>query len=175
MLLLLLTLSLCPSLQHDSRKAENFDKVFTHCKVRMTPTDSLIIMNIDDEAFYQFSFVNPYFNPIPWDFASRMYMCGPLVGLRHKFTLHPPKSLDFVGMIVHIVCVFSVYQLYRYLISVIKEVDFSSFEWNKPLWCINNCLCHFKTHSAHHCWFCFVLIRVAYSVLEFWMLNVSVF
>ncbi|XP_064594955.1 calcium-dependent protein kinase C-like isoform X2 [Liolophura sinensis] len=51
--------------KHDSRKAENFDKVFTHCKVRMTPTDSLIIMNIDDDAFYQFSFVNPYFNPIP--------------------------------------------------------------------------------------------------------------
>ncbi|KAK7508017.1 hypothetical protein BaRGS_00000982 [Batillaria attramentaria] len=45
----------------DRRKAENFDKLFTGVPVKMTPIDSLVIMNIDDDAFRDFSFVNPYF------------------------------------------------------------------------------------------------------------------
>ncbi|XP_052822467.1 calcium-dependent protein kinase C isoform X1 [Octopus bimaculoides] len=52
---------------HDSRKAENFDKMFTSKDVKMTPTDSLIIMNIDDSAFRNFSFVNPFFSQIQSD------------------------------------------------------------------------------------------------------------
>ena len=50
-------------LQLDSRKAENFDMMFTSKDVKMTPTDNLIIMNIDDSAFRNFSFVNPFFSP----------------------------------------------------------------------------------------------------------------
>ncbi|GAB1600386.1 calcium-dependent protein kinase C isoform X1 [Argonauta hians] len=52
---------------HDSRKAENFDKMFTSKDVKMTPTDSLIIMNIDDSAFRNFSYVNPFFSQIQSD------------------------------------------------------------------------------------------------------------
>ncbi|KAK6170011.1 hypothetical protein SNE40_018506 [Patella caerulea] len=46
---------------HDSRKAENFDKYFTRAPLKMTPIDSLVIMNIDDDAFRNFTYVNPYF------------------------------------------------------------------------------------------------------------------
>lgn len=47
------------------RKAENFDKMFTAAKLKNTPTDSVVIMNIDENAFREFTYVNPFFT----DFA----------------------------------------------------------------------------------------------------------
>lgn len=46
----------------DPKAAENFDQIFTKTKVKNTPTDSVVIMNIDELQFRDFSFVNPYFN-----------------------------------------------------------------------------------------------------------------
>ncbi|XP_033098590.1 protein kinase C-like [Anneissia japonica] len=43
------------------RAAENFDKYFTKNPCTLTPTEPLVIMNIQDE-FKGFTFVNPYFN-----------------------------------------------------------------------------------------------------------------
>jgi hypothetical protein len=39
--------------------------MFTAAKLKNTPTDSVVIMNIDENAFRDFTFVNPYFT----DFA----------------------------------------------------------------------------------------------------------
>ncbi|XP_069124849.1 calcium-dependent protein kinase C-like isoform X2 [Argopecten irradians] len=47
---------------HNPRQAEHFDKSFTSAKLKMTPTDSVVIMNIDEKLFKEFSFVNPTFN-----------------------------------------------------------------------------------------------------------------
>ena len=49
--------------QSDRRKAENFDKHFTKVPMRNTPTDSLIIQNMDSKAFRGFTYSNPYFLP----------------------------------------------------------------------------------------------------------------
>ncbi|XP_052759769.1 calcium-dependent protein kinase C-like isoform X1 [Mya arenaria] len=50
---------------HDPKKAENFDKMFTKSAFKLTPTDSLVIMNIDESAFYRFSYCNPFYRPLP--------------------------------------------------------------------------------------------------------------
>ncbi|KAJ8318145.1 hypothetical protein KUTeg_003236 [Tegillarca granosa] len=40
----------------NARKAENFDKMFTGAKLKETPTDSVVIMNIDENAFKGFEY-----------------------------------------------------------------------------------------------------------------------
>ncbi|XP_076459225.1 calcium-dependent protein kinase C-like isoform X2 [Babylonia areolata] len=45
----------------DKRKAENFDKLFTRGPLKMTPVDSVVIMNLANDAFKDFSFTNPEF------------------------------------------------------------------------------------------------------------------
>ncbi|KAK5856546.1 hypothetical protein PBY51_008133 [Eleginops maclovinus] len=37
----------------------NFDKEFTKMPVDLTPTDKLVIMNLDEEDFLGFSYTNP--------------------------------------------------------------------------------------------------------------------
>lgn len=39
--------------------------MFTAAKLKNTPTDSVVIMNIDENAFREFTYVNPFFT----DFA----------------------------------------------------------------------------------------------------------
>ena len=39
--------------------------MFTAAKLKNTPTDSVVIMNIDENAFREFTYTNPYFT----DFA----------------------------------------------------------------------------------------------------------
>ncbi|RUS74089.1 hypothetical protein EGW08_018152, partial [Elysia chlorotica] len=46
------------------RKAENFDRAFTKSTMKLTPTDKLVIMNMDPNMFRGFSFTNPFFLPI---------------------------------------------------------------------------------------------------------------
>lgn len=52
-------------LQQDPKKAENFDKMFTRSAFKLTPTDALVVMNIDESAFHNFSYTNPYYRPQP--------------------------------------------------------------------------------------------------------------
>ena len=52
-------------LQQDPKKAENFDKMFTRSAFKLTPTDAFVVMNIDESAFYNFSYANPYYKPLP--------------------------------------------------------------------------------------------------------------
>ncbi|KAK3091633.1 hypothetical protein FSP39_021379 [Pinctada imbricata] len=46
---------------NNPRQAENFDKMFTGTKLKNTPTDSVVIMNIDENAFRDFTYVNPFY------------------------------------------------------------------------------------------------------------------
>lgn len=45
--------------QQDGRDISNFDKEFTSEPPVMTPTDKLFIMNMDQEEFEGFSYINP--------------------------------------------------------------------------------------------------------------------
>ena len=47
--------------QTDSRKGENFDKIFTRVPIRLTPTDSAVLMNTKGDEFEGFTFVNSQF------------------------------------------------------------------------------------------------------------------
>ncbi|XP_059168585.1 calcium-dependent protein kinase C, partial [Physella acuta] len=48
----------------DKRKAENFDKLFTKVPLKMTPIDKQLLRNIDENVFKDFTFTNPYFDPL---------------------------------------------------------------------------------------------------------------
>lgn len=39
----------------------NFDNVFTKEEMKNTPTDKLLLMNLDQDEFAGFSYVNPQF------------------------------------------------------------------------------------------------------------------
>ncbi|ESN95428.1 hypothetical protein HELRODRAFT_86867, partial [Helobdella robusta] len=48
--------------QKDRNDTSNFDPIFTKEPLKNTPTDKLLLMNLDqDEYFAGFSFVNPRF------------------------------------------------------------------------------------------------------------------
>lgn len=53
--------SIAPNLhlQRNRRDACNFDKEFTKMPVDLTPTDKLVIMNLDQDEFLGFSYTNP--------------------------------------------------------------------------------------------------------------------
>lgn len=48
-------------LKNDIRDTSNFDREFTNEAPKLTPTDKLFIMNLDQTEFDGFSFVNPEF------------------------------------------------------------------------------------------------------------------
>ncbi|BFZ03562.1 hypothetical protein BsWGS_06601 [Bradybaena similaris] len=48
----------------DRRKAENFDKLFTKIPMKLTPTDPLVINNMEDNLFRGFTFTNPFYQPL---------------------------------------------------------------------------------------------------------------
>jgi len=47
--------------QKGDRDVSNFDSQFTGDSVTRTPTDKLLLMNVDTEQFADFSYVNPEF------------------------------------------------------------------------------------------------------------------
>ena len=47
--------------QKSRKDVSNFDREFTSEAPKMTPTDKLFIMNLDQTEFAGFSFVNPEF------------------------------------------------------------------------------------------------------------------
>ena len=48
-------------LQKHRKDVGNFDKQFTSEKTELTPTDKLFMMNLDQNDFAGFSFLNPEF------------------------------------------------------------------------------------------------------------------
>lgn len=49
------------NLQKSRKDVSNFDREFTSEAPKLTPTDKLFIMNLDQTEFAGFSFVNPEF------------------------------------------------------------------------------------------------------------------
>lgn len=47
--------------QKHRKDVSNFDKQFTSEKTDLTPTDKLFMMNLDQNEFFGFSFLNPEF------------------------------------------------------------------------------------------------------------------
>ena len=47
--------------QKHRKDVSNFDKQFTSDKLDLTPTDKLFMMNLDQNEFAGFSFLNPEF------------------------------------------------------------------------------------------------------------------
>ena len=52
---------MCRRVQSDTKDTSNFDSEFTSEAPDLTPTDKLFIMNLDQNEFDGFSFVNPEF------------------------------------------------------------------------------------------------------------------
>lgn len=49
----------------DTRKAENFDKIFTRVPIRLTPVDTAVLeMNMRGDEFSNFTYYNPYFSEL---------------------------------------------------------------------------------------------------------------
>lgn len=60
-LLHMLVLYFSFSLQKHRKDISNFDEAFTKDKTDLTPTDKLFMMNLDQNDFIGFSFMNPEF------------------------------------------------------------------------------------------------------------------
>lgn len=48
-----------PTVSSDGHSTENFDKIFTRQRVQLTPPDAAVMLNMCDEDFAGFSYVNP--------------------------------------------------------------------------------------------------------------------
>jgi len=53
--------SICFVFQRHRKDVSNFDRQFTSEKTDLTPTDKLFMMNLDQNEFAGFSFLNPEF------------------------------------------------------------------------------------------------------------------
>lgn len=52
---------ICPFFQRHRKDVSNFDRQFTSEKTDLTPTDKVFMMNLDQNEFGGFSFLNPEF------------------------------------------------------------------------------------------------------------------
>jgi len=57
--------------QKHRKDVSNFDKQFTSEKLDLTPTDKLFMMNLDQNEFFGFSFLNPEFVQHVWGLCPR--------------------------------------------------------------------------------------------------------
>ena len=59
--ILMLYFTLFATMQRHRKDVGNFDRQFTSEKTDLTPTDKLFMMNLDQNDFAGFSFLNPEF------------------------------------------------------------------------------------------------------------------
>lgn len=83
--------------QSGRQDTSNFDREFTKEEVKLTPTDKLFIMNLDQTEFANFSFANPQFVVHVWEFID---MFDAFVKQYKEFfllSLSPSPSLSFLS------------------------------------------------------------------------------